>query len=132
MKTLAATAAALALLALAVPARAETVDLRVSPEQFAPAADARLQLQLQLGSPGEAAPRATTLFGLPRNMGPIDRTLRIALAATLVGVGAYRLSNDSPNKGLSYALMGVAAVPAATGATGYCPLYQLLGVENSF
>jgi hypothetical protein len=129
MKNLAA-AAALALLALAVPARAETLDLRVSPEQFAPAVDARLQLQL--GSPGEAAPRATTVFGLPRNMGPIDRTLRIALAAALVGVGAYRLSNDSPNEGLSYALMGVAAVPAATGATGYCPLYQLLGVENSF
>jgi hypothetical protein len=130
MKNLAAAAAALALLALAVPARAETLDLRVSPEQFAPATDARLQLQL--GSPGEAAPRATTVFGLPRNMGPIDRTLRIALAAALVGVGAYRLSNDSPNEGLSYALMGVAAVPAATGATGYCPLYQLLGVENSF
>ena len=130
MKKLAAAAAALALLALATPARAETLDLTVSPAKFAPAADARLQLQL--GSPGEAAPRATTVFGLPKNMGPIDRTLRIALAAALVGVGAYRLSNDSPNKGLSYALMGVAAVPAATGATGYCPLYQLLGVENSF
>jgi len=128
MKKLAA-AAALALLALAAPARAEGPDLSVSPERFAPAADARLRLQL--GSPGDA-PKPTTVFGLPRNMGPIDRTLRVALAATLVGVGAYRLSNDSPNKGLSYALMGVAAVPLATGATGYCPLYQLLGVDNSF
>jgi hypothetical protein len=131
MKTLAATAAALALLALAAPARAETLDLTVSPEQFAAAS--RTHLQLQLGSPGDAAAlRATTVFGLPRNMGPIDRTLRIALAAALVGVGAYRLSNDSPNQGLSYTLMGVAAVPLATGATGYCPLYQLLGIENSF
>jgi hypothetical protein len=130
MKKLAAAAAALALLALAAPARAEGPDLTVSPEKFAPAADARLRLQL--GSPGDAAPKATTVFGLPKNMGPIDRTLRIALAATLVGVGAYRLSNDSPNKGLSYTLMGVAAVPLATGATGYCPLYQLLGIDNSF
>ena len=131
MKTLAAAAAALALLTFAAPARAEGPDLTVSPEKLAPAIDARLRLQL--GSPGEAAaPRATTVFGLPKNVGPVDRTLRIALAATLVGVGAYRLSNDSPNKGLSYTLMGVAAVPLATGATGYCPLYQLLGVDNSF
>lgn len=130
MKTL--LAAALALLVQAAPARAEGPDLSVSAKHLAPVSD--LQLRLQLGSPGEAAaaPKATTIFGLPKNMGPIDRTLRVALAATLVGVGAYRLSNDSPNKGLSYTLMGVAAVPLATGATGYCPLYQLLGIDNSF
>lgn len=129
MTKLAALAAALATLAVAAPsaARADTADLSLGPTVE------KLALSLQLGA-AAAAPveKPTTIFGLPKNMGPIDRGLRIALAATLVGVGAYRLSNDSPNDGLSYALMGVAAVPAATGATGYCPLYQLLGIDNSF
>ncbi|MBK9518507.1 MAG: DUF2892 domain-containing protein [Anaeromyxobacter sp.] len=69
---------------------------------------------------------------MPKNIGPVERVARLAVAATLVGVGTYRLANDSPNTGLSWALVGVAAVPGATGATGYCPLYQLLGIDNTF
>jgi hypothetical protein len=124
------TVAALALVtaaAFARPAPASVPDLTVRPI----ASD--LDLRLQLGSGGDApAAKETTLFGLPKNVGPVDRVLRLAVAATLVGVGTYRLSNDSPNRGLSWALVGVAAVPAATGAVGYCPLYQLLGIDNTF
>lgn len=130
MPKLAAAAALLALLA-AAPARASEPG---APDLSArPLAPASLDLALQAGSgDGMTTARPTTVFGLPRNVGPFDRALRVAVAATLVGIGSYRLANDSPNSGLSWALVGVAAVPATTAATGYCPLYQLLGIDNSF
>lgn len=127
MKTLAA-AALLAALTLAAPARADGPTLSLAPSLE------RLALSLQLSSAGAvtAQVKETTVFGLPKNIGPVERVARLAVAATLVGVGTYRLANDSPNTGLSWALVGVAAVPGATGATGYCPLYQLLGIDNTF
>lgn len=127
MKKLAAAAALLAALAVASPARAEGGSPSLAPTLE------RSLLSLQLSAADAVqVERPTTIFGLPKNMGPVDRGLRIALAATLIGVGTYRLSNDSPNPGLSWALIGVSAIPAATGATGYCPLYQLLGIDNTF
>ncbi len=131
MQKLAAAVAALALLAAAGPARASE---RGAPDfSVRPAADRTLDLALRAGAgDGAIATAQKTVFGLPKNVGPVDRALRFAVAATLVGVGSYRLANDAPNPGLSWALLGVAAVPAATGATGYCPLYQLLGIDNSF
>ncbi len=132
MKKLAAAVTVLSLLAAAAPAAAAE-PLPTAAQLLAPSASTRLQLQLQAGSPGDApAAKPTTVFGLPKNVGPVDRVLRLAVAATLVGVGSYRLANDSPNRGLSWAMVGVAAVPAATGAAGYCPLYQLLGIDNTF
>jgi hypothetical protein len=108
----------------AAPARAIGLDLRTPPASLL--GDATLRLDT-------AAPtRQTTVFGLPRNMGPFDRALRGVLAATLAGIGTYRLANGSPNKGLSWALAGVAVIPATTAATGYCPLYQVFGVDYSF
>jgi hypothetical protein len=29
-------------------------------------------------------------------------------------------------------LVGVSAIPFATAATGYCPIYQLFGVDYTF
>jgi len=117
-------ATALALLVATAPARASSLDLQARPALLL--GDATLRLDT-------AAPtRQTTVLGLPRNMGPWDRALRGALAATLAGIGTYRLANGSPNKGLSWALTGVAVIPAATAATGYCPLYQVFGIDYSF
>ncbi len=131
MKKLAAAVTVLALLAAAPAAASEATP--TAAQLLAPSPSTRLQLQVLAGSPGDApAAKPTTVFGLPRNVGPVDRALRLAVAATLVGVGSYRLANDSPNRGLSWAMVGVAAVPAATGAAGYCPLYQLLGIDNTF
>jgi hypothetical protein len=117
-------AALVATLALAAAPRAQALDLA------APGVDA-LRLTLTQSAPA-AMQVERTVFGLPKNVGPVDRVLRAAVAATLLGVGAYRLSNDAPNSGLSYALMGVAALPAATSASAYCPAYHLLGIDRSF
>lgn len=74
----------------------------------------------------------TTIFGLPLNMGPIDRSLRGVLALGLIGTGIYGLASGQINTPLSAALIGVGLIPTATAASGYCPLYQLFGLQYSF
>ena len=82
--------------------------------------------------PEEPAARATTVFGLPRNMGPWDRAIRAGVGAALVAVGSYGLaSKNIPNAG-SGAMIGVSLIPFVTAITGYCPLYQALGIDYSF
>jgi hypothetical protein len=78
-------------------------------------------------------PHGTTIFGLPKNIGPVDRVARAVIGSALVGLGLWGLSSDQHlSDTTSYVLMGVAAVPFATAATGYCPLYQLVGVDYTF
>jgi len=60
------------------------------------------------------------------NEGPIDRVVRVAagvalLAVALLGVVA------SP---LSWIAGAIGLVLVATGETGFCPLYSLLGVST--
>lgn len=75
----------------------------------------------------------TTLFGLPLNEGPIDRSLRAVVALGLIGTGVYGLMNPNTiSAPISYTLLGVSAIPTLTAATGYCPLYQLFGLDYSF
>jgi len=82
--------------------------------------------------PSEPTAHATTVFGLPQNMGPWDRVLRAGVGAALVAVGSYGLaSKNIPNQG-SGVMLGVSIVPFITAITGYCPLYQALGVDYSF
>ncbi|MBF2053766.1 MAG: DUF2892 domain-containing protein, partial [Candidatus Sericytochromatia bacterium] len=69
---------------------------------------------------------------MPLNMGPTDRILRSVIALGLIGTGIYGLSTQQINAPLSWTLIGVAAIPTATAATGFCPLYPLFGVEYSF
>ncbi len=76
--------------------------------------------------------QGTTIFGLPQNMGPVDRILRGVIAAGLIGTGIYGLSTGNISQPISYTLLGVSAVPIVTGASGYCPLYQLFGLDYSF
>lgn len=95
-------------------------------------------------APSEAAPpqavstaatptvKRTTVFGLPQNMGPGDRILRAAAGAALVSVGAWgAVTRNLPVIG-GHAMFAVSLLPFLTALTGYCPLYHLLGVENSF
>lgn len=83
----------------------------------------------------QPAAQQTTLFGLPLNMGPVDRILRGVIAAGLVGTGIYGLSTNAfgtNTAAISWSMIGVAAIPTFTASTGYCPLYQLFGLEYSF
>jgi hypothetical protein len=80
----------------------------------------------------EAPARETTIFGLPRNVGTGDRILRTIVGAGLAGVGVWGLSSGELSDTTSGVLLGVSVVPFATAATGYCPLYQVLGIERSF
>jgi hypothetical protein len=79
------------------------------------------------------AGHGTTIFGLPKNMGPIDRVARAVIGSALLGVGVWGLSTSGHLSGTtSGVLVGVSAIPFATAASGYCPLYQLVGVDYSF
>jgi hypothetical protein len=128
MKKLAAALAVAALAAVATPARADSpVKLSLAPAL----PDLSLQLALSQAGTATRADRPRTIFGLPRNMGTADRVIRGALAVGLASVASYRLSEGSPNEGLSWALLGASAIPAATGAVGYCPLYHPFGIDTN-
>ena len=109
-----------------------------APLQAAPQ-PVQLALQAPVQAPvlsfAQATAPQTTLFGLPLNMGPVDRLLRGVLAVGLVGTGIYSLSTQgfgANSNTLGWTLIGVATIPTATAATGYCPLYQVFGLEYSF
>jgi hypothetical protein len=74
----------------------------------------------------------TTVLGLPLNMGPGDRTLRGALALGLAAFGGFRLATGRGSRALNGALLGVSVLPASTALSGYCFLYQLVGLQYSF
>jgi hypothetical protein len=62
-----------------------------------------------------------------KNVGPIDRTLRIVVAVALAGMAVAGL----PGAPAVYATAAVAVILAATGLTGFCPLYALLGIRTT-
>jgi Protein of unknown function (DUF2892) len=82
--------------------------------------------------PSERSDRTTTIFGLPKNVGTGDRILRTVIGAGLAGAGIYGLTSGELSNTTSGVLLGVSAVPFATAATGYCPVYQLFGIDRSF
>lgn len=58
---------------------------------------------------------------MPRNEGTLDRALRIILGLvllSLVFVGPQTM----------WGLIGI--IPLATGLMGYCPLYQIVGLNT--
>lgn len=57
----------------------------------------------------------------PCNTGVLDRAIRGAIGSATLGAGVY-LS--------SYLLVGLGALPFLTGASGFCPLYALLGLDS--
>jgi hypothetical protein len=63
---------------------------------------------------------------MKKTVGTVDRVVRgVVAAGALVGAGVLGFSS-----GWGIVLLVVAAVAAATGASGYCPLYSLLGIDT--
>lgn len=55
------------------------------------------------------------------------------IGSALLGVGIWGLSTSGHlSETTSGVLVGVSAIPFATAATGYCPIYQLFGVDYTF
>ncbi|MBK7075623.1 MAG: DUF2892 domain-containing protein [Myxococcales bacterium] len=69
---------------------------------------------------------------MPKNVGTVDRVVRTVIGLGLAGTGVYGLATGDLSDTTSGVLMGVSAVPFATAATGYCPLYQVLGIDTQF
>jgi dienelactone hydrolase len=64
---------------------------------------------------------------MKKNMGTIDRSLRVLVAAGAVaGSGVLGFSTAG-----GIVLLVVAAVMAATSASGFCPLYTLVGIRTT-
>jgi dienelactone hydrolase len=64
---------------------------------------------------------------MQQNVGTIDRSLRVLVAAGAVaGSGVLGFSTAG-----GIVLLAVAAVMAVTAASGFCPLYRLLGVGTN-
>lgn len=62
-----------------------------------------------------------------KTVGTTDRVVRLVLAAGAVGGSAV----VGFGSGWGIVLLVVAGVMVATGATGYCPVYSLLGIETT-
>jgi hypothetical protein len=138
MKTLTLTAAVLTLAVLAPDGLRRPRELRrVAPRGRRRRADPRRRrragaMEASMMPMPEASPRETTIFGLPKNVGTGDRILRTVVGLGLAGVGLYGLQSGELSDTTSGVLLGVSTVPFATAATGYCPLYQLVGIDRSF
>jgi hypothetical protein len=61
-----------------------------------------------------------------RNVGTIDRALRIVIGLALI---AYALKLGLPDTGWNWAGW-IGVVPLLTALIGNCPLYSLLGVST--
>jgi len=62
-----------------------------------------------------------------KNVGPIDRAIRIFIAVALAGLAMAGI----PGGPAAYVTAAVAVILAATGLTGFCPLYALLGIRTT-
>ena len=61
-----------------------------------------------------------------KNLSFVDRTIRLLLAAVIVGVSLQHELSGTPL--LLWSLL--ALVLAGTGTAGFCPLYALLGIRT--
>jgi hypothetical protein len=63
---------------------------------------------------------------MKKTVGPADRTVRGVLAVgSLIGAGILGFGS-----GWGILLLIVAAIMAVTGASGYCPIFSLLGIDS--
>jgi hypothetical protein len=63
-----------------------------------------------------------------RNVGGIDRALRLALGAVLLPTGLVLLAGDH---GHGWTVTIVGALVLASGVLGFCPPYALLGISTA-
>jgi hypothetical protein len=63
---------------------------------------------------------------MKKNMGNIDRGLRILVAAVVGILFATNIISGA----LAYVLLGLSAVFVATSIFGVCPLYSLIGINS--
>ncbi len=65
---------------------------------------------------------------MQKNEGDLDRIIRAGISATALGTG---LAVGGPLNPVGVALLGVSGVAGVTAATGYCPLYSVLGISTA-
>jgi hypothetical protein len=58
-----------------------------------------------------------------KNVGPVERALRLAAAVALIAGGTIGL----PGTPLGYALIAAGAIAAVTGFVGFCPACAMVG-----
>ncbi len=64
-----------------------------------------------------------------KNLGPLDRTVRLIVGVTLVAIGLFRLGGWRGNAhGIRVAFW--ALPPLATGVIGSCPAYVPFGIST--
>jgi len=61
-----------------------------------------------------------------KNVGHIDKTIRLIVGLVLIAFGALVLSGS----GLGIAAMVVGAVLLGTGVLNFCPAFKLLGISS--
>lgn len=63
---------------------------------------------------------------MKKNVGKIDRILRIILAAVFAGLYFAKITEGT----LGLILLVLGGVFAVTAAVGFCPLYKLVGLNS--
>jgi hypothetical protein len=63
---------------------------------------------------------------LTQNVGTLDRFLRIVAGITILGLAVAGI----PGAPVAWATVTVAGILLATGTTGFCPLYAILGLST--
>jgi hypothetical protein len=61
-----------------------------------------------------------------KNVGKVDRVVRIVVAATLV----FLTATPAVNGGVAYGFLAVAAYLLITALTGHCLIYRMIGIES--
>lgn len=64
---------------------------------------------------------------MKNNMGMLDKSIRIIIAAALV----YLVNTDAVTGTLSYVLSGIAILLVITSFIGCCPFYLLWGITSA-
>lgn len=63
---------------------------------------------------------------MKKNMGGVDRTIRIIVALALVALYYFKVIEGT----LAYVLLAVSGIFLLTSFINFCPLYTLLGINT--
>ena len=64
---------------------------------------------------------------MKKNMGTLDKYIRMALASVVLLLAIFNVINGT----LAYILIGIAMVFALTSLFGFCPLYLPFGINTN-